>query len=74
MAGVPVLSSELPVFREQLASTGRYARINDVDAWHDAIVQAFSGSTETIAADQYQALAPDEAWLSFNQTARTLLS
>ena len=74
MAGVPVLSSELPVFREQLASTGSYARINDVDAWHDAIVQAFSGSTETIAADQYQALAPDEAWLSFNQAARTLLS
>jgi glycosyltransferase involved in cell wall biosynthesis len=74
MAGVPVLSSELAVFREQLADTGWYAPIDDVNAWHDAIVRAFSVSPEHVATDQYQALAPDQAWLSFSQTARALLS
>ena len=74
MSGVPVLSSELPVFREQLADTGRYAVANDVSAWKDAIVRAFSASAETVAAEQYQALAPDQAWQDFSQAARTLLS
>jgi glycosyltransferase involved in cell wall biosynthesis len=74
MAGIPVLSSELPVFREQLGGAGRYAPINDASAWHDAIARAFSASPEVIAAQQYQALAPDQAWLGFTQTARTLLS
>jgi glycosyltransferase involved in cell wall biosynthesis len=74
MSGVPVLSSELPVFREQLADTGRYAVANDVGAWKDAIVRAFGTSPEAVAAEQYQALAPDQAWLDFSQTARTLLS
>lgn len=74
MAGVPVLSSELEVFREQLADTGWYARPEDTGAWHDAIVRAFSASPETVAAGQYQALAPEQAWLSFTQAARSLLS
>jgi glycosyltransferase involved in cell wall biosynthesis len=74
MSGVPVLSSDLSVFREQLADTGRYAVANDVAAWRDEIVRAFSVSTEAVAADQYVALAPDQAWLNFSQTARDLLS
>jgi glycosyltransferase involved in cell wall biosynthesis len=74
MAGVPVLSSELDVFREQLADAGWYAPTEDVDAWRDIIARAFSVSPETIAAEQYQVLVPDQAWLSFSRTARTLLS
>ncbi len=74
MAGVPVLSSELAVFREQLAGTGWYAPADDVSAWSDAIVRAFSACPEAIAADQYEALAPDKAWLGFSQAVRTLLS
>jgi glycosyltransferase involved in cell wall biosynthesis len=74
MAGVPVLSSELAVFREQLADAGWYAPVDDVSAWSDAIERALSVSPGTIAADQYQALAPDQAWRDFSQTARTLLS
>ncbi|BCX65832.1 MULTISPECIES: glycosyltransferase [Pseudomonas] len=74
MAGVPVLSSELDVFREQLADAGWYAPIENVDVWRDIIARAFSVSPETIAAEQYQALAPDQSWLSFSQTARALLS
>jgi glycosyltransferase involved in cell wall biosynthesis len=74
MAGVPVLASELAVFQEQLAETGWYAPVDDVSAWSDAIVRAFGTSPEAIAAEQYQALAPDKAWLSFSETARELLS
>ncbi|VVP96787.1 D-inositol-3-phosphate glycosyltransferase [Pseudomonas fluorescens] len=74
MAGVPVLSSELDVFREQLADSGWYAPVGDVEAWRDAIVGAFSTSPEAIAAKQYQALAPEQSWLNFSQTARALLS
>ncbi len=74
MAGVPVLSSELAVFREQLADTGWYAPVKDTGAWCDAILRAFNASPETIAAEQYNALAPDQAWLDFSQTARDLLS
>jgi glycosyltransferase involved in cell wall biosynthesis len=74
MAGVPVLCSELPVFREQLADSGWYAPVDDVSAWREAILRAFSVSAEAVAAEQFQALAPDQAWLSFSQTARALLS
>lgn len=73
MAGVPVLSSDLDVFREQLADSGRYAPIEDVSAWRDAIVRAFDAPCESIVGDQYRALAPDQAWLNFSQAARSLL-
>jgi glycosyltransferase involved in cell wall biosynthesis len=74
MAGVPVLASDLEVFREQLAHSGWFAPVEDVNAWRDAIVRAFNVSARTIAADQYQELAPDQAWQSFRQTSRALLS
>ncbi|MFU2330455.1 glycosyltransferase [Pseudomonas sp. NFX98] len=74
MAGVPVIASELDVFREQLGDAGCYAPVEDVSAWRDAIARAFSVSAQAIAADQYQALAPDQAWLSFSQASRALLS
>lgn len=73
MAGVPVLSSDLDVFREQLEGTGWYAAAEDVNAWHDAIVRAFDASVQPVASQQYQALAPEQAWQSFSQTARSLL-
>jgi glycosyltransferase involved in cell wall biosynthesis len=73
MAGVPVLSSELDVFREQLADAGWYAPAEDVSAWRDAIVRAFDAPREAVALGQYQALAPDQAWLNFSQAARSLL-
>jgi glycosyltransferase involved in cell wall biosynthesis len=74
MAGVPVIASELDVFREQLGDAGWYAPVEDVAAWREAIVRAFSVRADVIAADQYHALAPDQAWLDFSQTSRALLS
>lgn len=73
MAGVPVLASDLDVFREQLANTGWFAPVEDVSAWRDLIVQAFNAPARMIAADQYQELAPDKAWVNFTQASRALL-
>ncbi|NUT85710.1 glycosyltransferase [Pseudomonas corrugata] len=74
MAGVPVLTSELAVFREQLGDMGWYAPVNDIQAWSEALVQISQASAGEVASAQHQALAPDEAWLSFSQTARQLIS
>ncbi|AKJ97545.1 MULTISPECIES: glycosyltransferase [Pseudomonas] len=74
LAGTPVLASELAVFREQLGDTGWYAPINDEGGWSEAITRAAQVPVDKVAAAQYQALAPEEAWLSFSQTARQLIS
>jgi glycosyltransferase involved in cell wall biosynthesis len=74
LAGVPVLASELAVFREQLGDTGWYAPLNDEGRWSEAIGRTAEVSAGAVAAGQYQALAPDEAWSSFSQTARQLIS
>lgn len=72
MAGVPVLTSELAVFREQLADTGWYAPADDVDAWARLLERAFSTRPETAVQSQLQALAPEQAWEEFTATARRL--
>ncbi|WP_445570964.1 glycosyltransferase [Pseudomonas sp. E102] len=74
LAGVPVLASDLAVFREQLADAGWYAPAGDESAWGEAITRASEASAEAVAAAQYQALAPDEAWAGFCRTARELIS
>lgn len=74
MAGVPVLTSELAVFREQLADAGWYAPSDDVDAWARLLEQAFAAGPEAAAQAQLQALAPEQAWQDFTATARRLLS
>ena len=74
MAGVPVLASELAVFREQVAEAGWYAPADDVEAWAQLLQRAFSTDAETIAATQLHALAPEQAWQDFTTTASRLLS
>ncbi|APC16274.1 glycosyl transferase [Pseudomonas frederiksbergensis] len=74
MAGVPVLASELAVFREQLAEAGCYVATEDATAWSEALIQAFSVASVSVAAAQSTVLSPDDAWLDFSQVARRLLS
>ena len=74
MAGVPVLTSELAVFREQVAETGWYAPADDVEAWVQLMQRAFSAEPGAVAAGQLQALAPEQAWQDFTATAGRLLS
>jgi hypothetical protein len=52
MAGVPVLTSELAVFREQLADAGWYAPSGDVQAWGHLMAQAFAASAREVLEAQ----------------------
>ncbi|WP_321360754.1 glycosyltransferase family 4 protein [Pseudomonas extremaustralis] len=74
MAGVPVLTSELAVFREQLADTGWYAPSGEVQAWGDLIARAFATSAREVLEVQSRALAPEQAWKNFSETSRRLFS
>nr|WP_314562107.1 glycosyltransferase [uncultured Pseudomonas sp.] len=74
MAGVPVLTSELAVFREQLADAGWYAPSDDVQAWGSLMERAFATSTQEVLEAQAQALAPDQAWKDFSETSQRLFS
>ncbi|MCE5981069.1 MULTISPECIES: glycosyltransferase [unclassified Pseudomonas] len=73
MAAVPVLCSELPVFREQLGGAGCYAPAGDPVAWAKAIIECTGQPAHQVAMSQWQALAPDQAWQSFSQASRALL-
>ncbi len=74
MAGVPVLTSELAVFREQLADAGWYAPADDAQAWAQLVLHAFAADADAVVRAQLQALAPEQAWQDFTATARSLLS
>lgn len=74
MAGVPVLTSELAVFREQLGDAGWYAPSEDVQAWGRLMERAFATPAQAVLEAQSLALAPDQAWQDFSETAQRLFS
>lgn len=74
MAGVPVLTSELAVFREQLADAGWYAPSDDVQAWAHLMERAFAASPREVLEAQSRALAPEQAWKDFSETSQRLFS
>lgn len=73
MADVPVVCSDLQVFREQLHDTGGYLPVADESAWAEAIERCAVLSASTIAAKQRQALAPEQAWQAFCSGSQSLL-
>jgi glycosyltransferase involved in cell wall biosynthesis len=74
MAGVPVLTSELPVFREQLGDAGWYAPSDNTQAWAHLMERAFAASAPEVAEAQSRALAPEQAWKDFSETSQRLFS
>lgn len=73
IAGVVVLASDLPVFREQLAIEAGFVAGRTAEAWQAALEQVLAGSMAQLASDQVEALAPDAAWESFQAVGRQLL-
>ena len=73
LSGVPVLCSDLPVFREQLGDAGHYVAVGDVAAWGRAIADCVMLDGKQVAQAQHQALAPEQAWQRFSQLSSTLL-
>ncbi|MEB6591223.1 glycosyltransferase [Pseudomonas asiatica] len=73
MADVPVVCSDLQVFREQLQDTGGYLPVADECAWAEAIAHCTALSAPAVAARQRQALAPEQAWQAFRNGSQSLL-
>lgn len=73
MADVPVVCSDLHVFREQLGEAGRYVPVGDQAAWAQAIEACASLDPAATAALQHRTLAPDESWQQFSLGSRALL-
>jgi glycosyltransferase involved in cell wall biosynthesis len=73
IAGVPVICSDLPVFREQLQEAGIYLPIGSVQAWGLAIEQCDATAAVALAARQRQVLAPEAAWQAFRSDSTRLL-
>jgi glycosyltransferase involved in cell wall biosynthesis len=74
MVGVPVLTSELAVFREQLGDAGWYAPADNAAFWGELLTRAFASSGEEVVEAQLRALAPEQAWNEFSETTRRLFS
>ena len=74
MAGVPVLTSEPAVFREQLGDAGWYAPADSAASWSQLLTRAFVSSGEQVVEAQSRALAPEQAWNDFTETTRRLFS
>jgi len=73
MADVPVVCSDLQVFREQLGDTGGYLPVADQRAWAQAIEDCPLQDAAQMAARQRQALAPEQAWQAFCNRSQKLL-
>ncbi|CAM3789802.1 Mannosylfructose-phosphate synthase [compost metagenome] len=73
IADVPVLCSDISVFREQLGSAGWYASAGDIDAWAQAIAECATLNAAEVARTQFKALEPEQAWQRSSLIAKTLL-
>lgn len=73
IADVPVVCSDLPVFREQLQDSGHYIPVGDVGAWVKLIEHCDAACGLVLAARQHQAMAPEAAWQAFCEGCEGLL-
>lgn len=74
IAGVPVLASDLPVFREQLPGDVELLPVAQPAAWSKAIQGALKGDLSALASYQYQQLSPDASWERYSRFYRQLLA
>lgn len=73
LSGVPVICSDLSVFREQLGEAGCYLPIGDQPCWAEAIASCATRDGAVVAREQWQALAPEQGWAAFRAGSASLL-
>lgn len=76
LAGTPVLTSDLPVFREQTKDAGLYAPVSDLPAWEGLIAETFARTSEqrgTVHARQLAAFDLQGRWQNFSEAYRRCL-
>lgn len=73
LADIPVICSDLAVFREQLGEVDCYLPVADVEAWSQAIARCASFDPQATAAAQRRSLAPEQGWQAFLAGVASLL-
>ncbi|MGG2395576.1 glycosyltransferase [Pseudomonas sp. SH1-B] len=73
IAGVPVLASDLPVFREQLAGGVGLLPVDQKPAWKAALSFYLRGNLAELAQAQMAGMNPESAWKDFVECYRCLL-
>ncbi len=73
IAGVPVLATDLPVFREQLSGSVGLVALGQKAAWEGALREHLQGDLGALAQAQREGLDPEGAWLRFVECYRALL-
>lgn len=73
LSAVPVICSDLPVFREQLGEAGFYLPVGDQHCWAEAIANCVTRDGAAVAREQWQALAPEQGWAAFKAGSASLL-
>lgn len=73
LAQVPVVTSALPVFVEQLGQAGIYAGMENVTEWVAAVERVLESDRVSLALKQYRQLAPEKSWKEFSQGYSRLL-
>lgn len=73
IAGVPVLATDLPVFREQLAGSSGLVAMDQKAAWVAALNEHLQGDPHALARVQHAGLDPEGAWLRFRERYGAML-
>lgn len=73
IAKVPVVASNLVVFREQLGNSATYVEPGSIGGWQEAIELCLLQSPEQVAKRQGQVLAAQRRWEEYQHAARELL-
>ncbi|MBV7563371.1 glycosyltransferase [Pseudomonas sp. sia0905] len=73
IAGVPVLATDLPVFREQLGGSIGLVGAGQRAAWELALSNYLQGDLNTLRDAQQAGMAPERAWENFIGFYRELL-
>jgi len=74
IAQVPVVASNLTVFREQLGDSAIYVEPGSVSGWQKAIELCLAQSPEQVSQRQGQVLAAQRQWANYQHAARNLLA
>jgi glycosyltransferase involved in cell wall biosynthesis len=73
IAGVPVLASDLPVFREQLGVEAELLPLA-MGQWQAALCKALAGDLKQLAETQSASMDADAAWARFDKFYRQLFA
>lgn len=73
IAGVPVLATDLPVFREQLGGSIGLVEAGQRAAWELALSRYLQGDLNALRDAQQAGMAPERAWENFIGFYRKLL-